>query len=61
MSVSKRATESLALTCSMFHAFSQTFDKMYHPETNPNGALNLGVAHNDLLQQKVFEKVIRGT
>ncbi|KAI7889371.1 pyridoxal phosphate-dependent transferase [Mucor mucedo] len=56
MSVSKRASESLSLTCPMFGAFSQTLNKMYNADTNPNGALNLGVAHNDLLQQKVFEK-----
>lgn len=57
MSVSKRASESLTLTSAMFTAFSETLGKMYHPELNPNGSLNLGVAHNDLLQQKVYEKV----
>lgn len=57
MSVSKRASESLSITCPMFALFNQTFGKMYHAESNPDGAINLGVAHNDLLQQKVYEKV----
>ncbi|GAA5797002.1 hypothetical protein HPULCUR_002380 [Helicostylum pulchrum] len=56
MPISKRATETLAIQSPMMEAFLESISKLYEPELNPTGALNLGVAHNDLLQQKVFEK-----
>jgi 1-aminocyclopropane-1-carboxylate synthase len=56
--ISQRAQESLALECPLFAAFMEVMDKLQHPEFNPNGALNLGLAHNDLLTEMVFEKVL---
>jgi hypothetical protein len=55
--ISQRAQESLALECPLLAAFMEVIDKLQHPEFNPNGALNLGLAHNDLLTEMVFEKV----
>lgn len=56
-SVSQRALKTLAVDCPLNKAFMQVVDKLQHPEFNPQGALNLGLAHNDLLHQKVFAKV----
>lgn len=41
----------------MAESFFESLGKLHDPALNPTGALNLGVAHNDLLQQKIFEKV----
>jgi hypothetical protein len=56
--ISKRATEAIEIQCPMNLANKLVREKLHHPEFNPNGALNLGLAHNDLLQEKVFEKVV---
>lgn len=57
MPISKRATETLAIQSPMSESFFESLGKLHDPVLNPTGALNLGVAHNDLLQQKIFEKV----
>lgn len=57
MSISNRASETLAIQSPMVEAFTDVLGKLHHPEFNPTGALNLGVAHNDLLQQKIYQKV----
>lgn len=55
--ISKRAHETLALECPLLTMLSDVTSRLEHPEFNPNGALNLGLAHNDLLSGMVIEKV----
>ena len=55
--ISNRAIENLAITSSLNDLLMSVLDKLQHPEFNPNGALNLGLAHNDLLLQRVMDKV----
>ncbi|CEP09166.1 hypothetical protein [Parasitella parasitica] len=55
-SISTRAAKSLAVECPLNKALMEVIDKLQHPEFNPQGALNLGLAHNDLLHEKIFEK-----
>ncbi|GAN10347.1 aminotransferase [Mucor ambiguus] len=54
--ISNRAAKTLAVDCPLNKAFMQVNGKLHHPEFNPQGALNLGLAHNDLLHEKVFAK-----
>ncbi|KAI8378857.1 pyridoxal phosphate-dependent transferase [Choanephora cucurbitarum] len=56
MLISKKATDSLSVGCHLGSAISQVSHQLYHPEHNPNGAINLGLAHNDLLQDEVVKK-----
>lgn len=58
VAISTRAAKTLAVDCPLNKALMQVVDKLHHPEFNPQGALNLGLAHNDLLHQKVFAKVL---
>jgi hypothetical protein len=30
---------------------------LYHPTLNPTGGINMGLAHNDLMQKELLEKV----
>lgn len=55
--ISKRALDTLALKSPLNGLMFEVMPKIHHPEFNPSGALNLGLAHNDLLAEKVFEKV----
>lgn len=54
--ISKRATESLDIVSPLNAAMFEVMGKLQHPQFNPEGAMNLGLAHNDLLQEKVFER-----
>ncbi|CAO3611888.1 unnamed protein product [Mucor hiemalis] len=54
--ISKRATESLNIVSPLNAAMFEVMGKLQHPQFNPEGAMNLGLAHNDLLQEKVFER-----
>lgn len=54
--ISKRATDALNITSPLNAAMFEVMEKLQHPQLNPHGALNLGLAHNDLLQEKVFER-----
>jgi hypothetical protein len=40
----------------MNRILDETFDLLRHPIHNPEGALNLGIAHNDLMAVEIFEK-----
>lgn len=55
--ISKRALDTLAIQSPLNALMFEVMGKLHHPEFNPSGALNLGLAHNDLLKEKVFEKV----
>lgn len=55
--ISKRAANTLDIECSLDRVNTLVREKLLDPEFNPNAVLNLGLAHNDLLQEKVFEKV----
>ncbi|KAI8064319.1 pyridoxal phosphate-dependent transferase [Gilbertella persicaria] len=52
MSVSIRAKKALTVSCPMFDCFSEAKDKLNEP-----GFINLGVAHNDLLQNMISDKL----
>jgi hypothetical protein len=56
MKLSNRAAASIALTSPMNRILDETFDLLRHPIHNPEGALNLGIAHNDLMAVEIFEK-----
>ncbi|KAI8374805.1 pyridoxal phosphate-dependent transferase [Blakeslea trispora] len=56
MLVSRKSVDSLSVGCHLGNAIRQVLQQLYHPERNPNGAINLGLAHNDLLQDEVVKK-----
>ncbi|KAL0089655.1 pyridoxal phosphate-dependent transferase [Phycomyces blakesleeanus] len=55
--VSQRGLQSITLESPMRRCASATNWTFYDPSENPTAPINLGVAHNDLLQDKLLEKI----
>jgi hypothetical protein len=59
MKLSNRAAASIAVTSPLNRILGETIPLLRHPIHNPKGALNLGIAHNDLMAAEMFEKVLK--
>ncbi|KAI8393734.1 pyridoxal phosphate-dependent transferase [Radiomyces spectabilis] len=59
--LSQRALTNLAVTCPMRTAFLGALSSLYHATDNPAGAINLGMAQNDLICNEMLEKISSST
>ncbi|KAI8085096.1 pyridoxal phosphate-dependent transferase [Halteromyces radiatus] len=55
--LSQRALDSLAAPVPLRAKLIRALPELYHPTLNPTGAINMGLAHNDLMQKDIMEKL----
>jgi hypothetical protein len=59
LKLSKRALASMDVHKPMSKMFTDALPLLCNCTLNPTGAINLGVAHNDLMKDELLEKVYR--